>query len=346
MTARIALVAAVPPSGEQGGAERFFNGLSEALAANDLQVTILKIASDESCYERIQESYLRFYDLDLSGFDGVISSKAPSYVVRHPNHVCYLQHTMRVFYDMFEREFPEPTLHLRQQRNTVQALDTAALRRLPAGKRLAIGWEVAGRLQQFNGLEAQVMHHPSTLAGLHQGAFRHIFLPGRLHRWKRVDLAIDAMRHVTTPVELVIAGSGEDEAALRARAASNPRIRFTGRVSDQELTDLYAESLVVLFLPQREDMGLVTLEAFGAHKPVITCRDSGEPARLVQDGESGFVCDPQPVAIAGAIDRLASEAGLAAAMGARGAQSIAEITWQRVGRVLAAALDRGTPHAH
>ena len=345
MVARIALVAAVPPSGEQGGAERLFDGISEALAANDLQVTVLKIVSDESCYERIQESYLRFYDLDLSGFDGVISSKAPSYVIRHANHVCYLVHTMRVFYDMFEHEFQERTLQLLQQRSTVQALDTAALQRLPTGKRLAIGQEVAGRLQQYNGLYARVMHPPSTLAGLHQGAFRHIFMPGRLHRWKRVHLAIDAMRHVTAPVELVIAGSGEDEAALRARAGGNPSIRFTGRVSDQELAALYAESLAVLFLPQHEDMGLVTLEAFGAHKPVITCHDSGEPARLVQHGESGFVCDSDPPAIAAAIDRLASDVGLAAAMGARGAQSIAEITWQRVGRTLTAALGLGTDHA-
>lgn len=344
-SARIALVAAVPPSGEQGGAERFFDGLSKALEANGLQVSVLKVVSDESCYERILESYLRFYDLDLSQFDGVISSKAPSYAIRHTNHVCYLQHTMRVFYDMFEREFPAPTLQLRQQRSMVQALDTAALRRLPADKRLAIGWEVAGRLQQFNALDAKVMHHPSTLAGLHEGAFRYIFLPGRLHRWKRVDLAIDAMRHVTAPIELVIAGAGEDEAALRAQASSNPRIRFTGRVSDAELAELYAESLAVLFLPQREDMGLVTLEAFGAHKPVITCRDSGEPARLVQNGESGFVCDPDPAAIAAAIDRLAKETGLAAAMGAHGAQSIADITWQRVGRALTTALGLELAHA-
>lgn len=338
MLTRIALVAAVPPSGEQGGAERFFDGLSGALAANDLQVDVLKVVSDESCFERIQESYLRFYDLDLSKYDGVVSSKAPSYVVRHGNHVCYLQHTMRVFYDMFDREFPEPTPELRLQRRAVHALDTAALRRLPPRKRFAIGREVAERLERYNGLDARVMHHPSTLAGLHQGAFRHILLPGRLHRWKRVNLAIDAMRYVNPPVELVIAGSGEDEAMLRAHAGRDARIRFTGRVSEQELTALYADALAVLFLPEREDMGLVTLEAFGAHKPVITCNDSGEPARLVRDGENGFICRPDPTAIAGAIDRLANSSELAAIMGARGAEAIADVTWQRVGQTLTAAL--------
>lgn len=341
MSARVALIAAVPPSGEQGGAERFFTGLAGALEASGLEVTVLKVVSDESCFARIQESYLRFYDLDLARFDGVVTSKAPSYVVRHSNHVCYLQHTMRVFYDMFEREFPAPTPQLRYQRNMVQALDSAALRRLPLERRFAIGVEVANRLKEFNRLDARPMHHPTTLAGLRQGAFRHVFLPGRLHRWKRVDLAIDAMRHVTAPIDLVIAGSGEDAASLHARAAGNPRIRFAGRVSEQDLVDLYADSLAVLFLPRHEDLGLITLEAFGAHKPVITCRDSGEPARLVQDGRSGFVCEPDPRAIAGAIDRLAAAVNDAAALGDYGARSIADITWDRVGRTIAAALHHG-----
>lgn len=345
MPVHVALIAAVPPSGEQGGAERFFDGLSTALTDNGLKVTVLKIVSDESSYERIKESYLRFYDLDLSEFDGVISSKAPSYVVRHANHVCYLLHTMRVFYDMFEREFPQPTLQQREQCSVVRALDTAALRRLPEKRRLAIGQEVAGRLKRYNGLCARVVRPPSTLTALHQGAFRHVFLPGRLHRWKRVDLAIDAMRHVSAPVELVIAGSGEDEAMLRARVGGNSRIRFTGHVDDQELAALYAESLAVLFLPQREDLGLVTLEAFGAHKPVITCHDSGEPARIVRDGESGFVCPPNPVAIAAAIDRLAGDRQLAAAMGACGAASITGITWKHVSEALTEALGIKTDDA-
>ena len=79
--------------------------------------------------------------------------------------------------------------------------------------------------------------------------------------------------------------------------------------------------LFVLFLPEREDLGLVTLEAFMSGKPVITCVDSGEPARLVQDGESGFVCLPDPRAIATRIDELASEPSRAAAMGEAGGRA-------------------------
>ena len=52
-------------------------------------------------------SYKRCYDLDLRQYDLVISTKAPTYVVRHPRHISYLVHTLRVFYDRFASEFGE-----------------------------------------------------------------------------------------------------------------------------------------------------------------------------------------------------------------------------------------------
>lgn len=338
MRPRVGLVVPASPSGEQGGAERFFAGLRDALEAGGTTAEIVPAISDESDFARIEESYLRFYDLDLSRFDGVITSKAPAYAIRHPNHVCYLQHTMRVFYDMFDIEFPRPWPELEGQRRLVHALDTAALQPSRLRGLFAIGEEVAGRLRSFNGLDAPVMHHPSTLTGLRHGPFRHLLMPGRLHRWKRVDLAIEAMRHVSAPVELVISGTGEDAAALRAMAEGEPRIRFTGRVTDRELVDLYADALAVLFLPRREDLGLITLEAWLAGKPVITCADSGEPARLVRNGENGYVCPPDPVRIAARIDALAADATLASRLGAAGETQAAAITWPGVATPLLTAL--------
>ena len=85
----------------------------------------------------------------------------------------------------------------------------------------------------------------------------------------------------------------------------------------------------------------MTLEAFGSFKPVITCSDAGEPARLVEDGQSGFVCPPDPAAIAARIDLLAADPARAAALGAAGAAAIRPITWRHVATTLAAALGFG-----
>lgn len=338
MKPKVAIVAAGSGSGETGGAERFFAGLRDALRDIGLDVTLLQIPSNEADFDSIKETYLRFYDLDVSAYDGVITSKAPSYLVRHPNHVCYLQHTMRVFYDMFDVEFGRGSDELRTQRELILALDSAALRSPRTRKVFAIGEEVAQRLRHFNGLDAEVVRHPTSLAGLREGPFRHLFMPGRLHRWKRVDLAIEAMRHVRAPVELVIAGAGEDAERFKERAAGDPRIRFTGWVSDEELLGYYRASLAVLFMPRNEDLGLITFEAFLSGKPVITCADSGEPARVVEDGVTGFVAEPNPVAIAERIDRLVEDPALAADMGRKGMRAAADVTWEKVAVKLATAL--------
>jgi glycosyltransferase involved in cell wall biosynthesis len=342
MSPSIALLAAASSRNEIGGAERFFRGLCDALNGAGCSAELVPILNDEAGFANIQETYLRYYDLDLSRFDGVISAKAPAYVVRHPNHVCYLMHTMRVFYDMFDFSFPTPTAKLRRQRQLVRAWDRAALTPPRTRKVLAIGEEVADRLYSYSGLKAEVVRHPSPLQGLRPGAaFDYLFLPGRLHKWKRVHLAIEAMRFVNARIPLLISGTGEHEPELRALAAKEPRIRFLGRVSDEKLVELYAGALAVLFTPQREDLGLVTLEAFMSGKPVITCVDSGEPARLVVHGANGFVCPPDPAAIAARIDQLAADKALAARLGAQGRDSVADITWDGVVSALVAALGFG-----
>jgi glycosyltransferase involved in cell wall biosynthesis len=339
MSRKIALLAAASSRNEIGGAERFFAGLCSAINAAGYATEIVPVLNNENGFSNIQETYLRYYDLDLSAFDGVISAKAPAYVVRHPNHVCYLMHTMRVFYDMFDFSFPVATQELRNQRRLVRAWDRAALKPPRTRKVMAIGQEVADRLYNYNGIKAEVVRHPTTLQGLTPGAaFDYLFLPGRLHKWKRVELAIQAMRFVKAPIPLLISGTGEHEDELRALAAKEPRIRFLGRVSDEDLVRLYGGALAVLFTPQREDLGLVTLEAFASGKPVITCVDSGEPARVVVDGTNGFVCPPDPRAIAARIDQLAADKALAARLGGQGLDSVAGITWDAVVTALVTAL--------
>ena len=339
--ARIAVLATGSASGEKGGAERFYTGLRDALISAGADASIHWEVSDESNFEAVKQSYLRFYDCDLTGYDGVISTKAPGYMIRHRNHVCYLQHTMRVYYDMFDLEFRKVRSDHHEQRRLIHTLDTEALRPPRTRKIFAIGHAVRERLNYFNNLDAEVLYQASTMTGLHCGANRHFLLPGRLHRWKRVDLAIEAMRYVKAPVELLISGTGENEAQFRALAASDPRIRFLGRVTDAELVQLYADALGVLFVPQREDFGLVTLEAFLSSKPVITCSDSGEPARLVRDGVTGFVTPPDPTRLAAAMESLLHGTEQAAAMGRQGNRDIQSITWEKVSGALLTSLGFG-----
>lgn len=328
---KVAVVTVRSASGEAGGAERFYDALVRAFRRAGHDASEVPVVADESTFEHILQNYLTCYDLDLSGFDLVISTKAPTWLVRHPRHVCYLVHTIRVFYDMFDTVFPNASPELHAQRDLVHRLDTEALSAPRCRGVFSIGSEVSRRLHEWNGCNADVLHPPLWSDTFHTGpAGNYLLLPGRLHPWKRVDLIIRAMRHVTAPLRLVITGTGEAESELRALAAGDERVEFHGRVSDAELVDLYACAFAVPFAPMREDYGYVTLEAFASGKPVITCSDSGEAAAIVQQSLAGYVCEATPAAIGKHIDMLWQDRQRAEAFGRAGHIWVHAQSWERI----------------
>ncbi|MCL4487938.1 MAG: glycosyltransferase [Chloroflexi bacterium] len=339
---KIAVVTAQMKSGERGGAENLYLGLVEALRRAGHAADQIVVPVDESSFDAILSSYARCYDLDLSAYDLVVSTKAPTYMVRHPNHVSYLLHTIRVFYDMFEREFGSGTPELHKQREVIHLLDKLGLHPDRVRAHFANGWQTIYRLYDadpfWRGVGFRALHHPPALAGFRAPRpGEYVFLPGRLHRWKRADLVIRAVRSLKRDIQLKISGTGEDEPMLRELAAADPRIEFLGQVSDGELLDLYAGALVVPFVPLYEDYGLVTVEAFLSQKPVITCVDSGEPARLVKDSETGFIVEPSPQALADRIEFLSEHPLEAAAMGRKGHASVQDINWESLSNALVGA---------
>jgi glycosyltransferase involved in cell wall biosynthesis len=111
---------------------------------------------------------------------------------------------------------------------------------------------------------------------------------GRLTRIKGLEAAIEAFRD--RPVaDLVIAGTGEDESALRALAAGSPTIHFTGRVPSAAVTAYYRHALA-LVAPSAgyETFGFVLIEAFREGTPVIARRIGPFP-EMVARSEGGEV---------------------------------------------------------
>lgn len=341
---RVAVLAAMPTTGVIGGAERFYDGLVGGLNKLGCQAEIISIPADEPDFESIIDNYDRCARLDLTEFDVVISTKAPTYVVNHPNHVLYLVHTVRVFDDMFERVFNNPTKVHYEQRAKIHARDFAALSKVKA--RFAIGHEVAERLFRWRGLNAEVLHPPLGFSEFKcNKAEDYFFLPGRLHDWKRVDLVIKAILQSKLPMRLKIAGTGEAEAKLKDIANGDPRIEFLGRIDDANLVELYSRCIAVPFTPVHEDYGYITLEAFASKKPVITCNDSGEPARIVENSLSGLICSPDPLEICKAMEYLFNNRKNSADMGNHGFSWVSGMDWSKVAtKLLKAALEEKKEH--
>jgi len=193
----------------------------------------------------------------------------------------------------------------------------------------------ARRLQTFNGVAAEGLYHPPPHADrLRQGPYGdYALVVGRLESVKRVDLAIAAMAHVPPPLKLIVAGDGSQRAAAERMVAEHglrDRVVFAGAVGGDQLVDLYAGALLVVYAPFDEDYGYVTLEAFLSAKPVITATDSGGTLEFVVDDRNGYVCQPEPAAIGAAIARLAADRTRAAQLGQAGLTRARQITWDGV----------------
>jgi glycosyltransferase involved in cell wall biosynthesis len=324
---KVALLVAQAPSGQAGGAERLYEGLERGLSQLGAVPTVVPVSADEPTFEQIIANYEACARLDLSGFDAVISTKAPTFAVDHPNHVVYLVHTIRVFDDMFDTNFPSPNETLLQQRAEIHRRDFESLSKAKA--RFAIGHEVARRLYALRGLQAGVLHPPLTTTGFQSSGNKgYFFLPGRLHPWKRVDLLIKAIKESSLPLRFFIAGTGEASSELEKLAGSDERIKFLGRISDDALLSHYASCLAVPFVPIREDYGYITLEAFASGKPVVTCRDSGEPCFFVKHKENGLLCDPTVASVREALEWLWKNQEAAVKMGSNGKKVTEAMSWK------------------
>ena len=278
--------------------------------------------------------------VDLSESNGravdlVIASKFPTYFVRHPRKVAWLIHQYRAAYELCGTEysdFQHSDLDVGLRDRLIQ-LDTEML-----GECRAIfsnARNTAARLRKFNGLAAEALYHPSRLASkLRSGAYgNYVLSVGRIESVKRVDLLVKAMAEADPALRLLVAGDGTQRLNVErfaAEAGVSDRITFLGTVDDQQLVELYADALAVAYPPFDEDFGYVTLEAFLARKPVITCSDSGGPTEFVQHGVNGWICEPQPSAIAEAINGAAADRARTARLGDAGFDVARTITWDGV----------------
>ncbi|RDI74286.1 Glycosyltransferase [Gaiella occulta] len=142
---------------------------------------------------------------------------------------------------------------------------------------------------------------------------------GVLERYKAVDVLADAWRVVAERVpraRLRIVGRGSMAAAVEELVAELPgSVEWTPRLSTPQVAAALDDATVLVLPSRSEGLGRVVIEAFCRGRGVVASRVGGIPD-LVEDGVSGLLVEPGDAdALADAIVRALTEAGLAERLG-------------------------------
>ena len=345
---RVAVVTSTPLFVE-GGHLVIARALVQALRDEGHEAAIVE--TPQNRFGRQGAAYLATWLTDVGLGDGnrvvdqVISLRYPSYAVRHRNHVVWLNHTMREYYDQWESFKASLSWKARIKEGTRRRIIHTADRYLltrNVRKVYAQSRTIAARLERWGSIASELLYPPPPQRAYRCDSYgEYVFAISRLAPLKRLALLVEALADPqASGIRCVIAGEGDERKALEEAIAAkglSSRVTMIGRIDDREMLEHLAKCRAVCFPPYDEDYGFVTAEAFASGKPVVTCSDSGGPAELVRDGVNGRVCAPRSEALALALRELMEDRATAERMGQAALQQVSQMTWSRaVERLLSA----------
>jgi glycosyltransferase involved in cell wall biosynthesis len=216
---------------------------------------------------------------DLRGYDLVISSESgPAKGVLVPStarHVCYCHTPMRYLWELYPAYLHEWTASswkralMAPLANYLRVWDYAAAARVD--EFVANSQNVRRRIWKTYRREAQVIYPPAAVETFYwKPAQDYYLIVSELVPYKRIDIAVRAFSK--TGRKLRVAGDGPEFGNLKSLA--RPNVEFCGRVSNQELRELYAHC-AALIVPGEEDFGITPVEALASGKPVIALERGG-----------------------------------------------------------------------
>jgi glycosyltransferase involved in cell wall biosynthesis len=153
-----------------------------------------------------------------------------------------------------------------------------------------------------NGVDLRFFSPDTLVARFPEPTFLYV---GRLKRYKRIDLAVEAvslLRHRGASVRLRIAGRGDEEPRLRAqveRLGLVDRVTFDGFVTEERKRELLRSCWGTVLPSPKEGWGITNIEAAACGTPAVAAdapglRESvidGKTGLLVPYGDAGKLAD-------------------------------------------------------
>ena len=289
-------------------------------------------------------AFQKFENLELDEYDIVISTQPPSFAIKHLRHISLFYHHKKIYYDLFDllkevKHFDnEEVFDLSAK--IVHSIDSNYLTNrihYLAGSR-----HVAKRLKRFNNIENTNVFYAGiddSYFDSYKTKYENPICVGRHEFPKRPELFIHAMKHITGLNGKVIGSGGRTEAVKKldryltfihsegtdisdnilwkdiffkidilerelVTKRYKTNVGFCGNIGHTQLITEYTNSLCVVCPAFEEDYGLTAVEAMAFGKPVIACYDGGGYNELINDGDTGFIVEPDAHQIAEKINFL------------------------------------------
>jgi glycosyltransferase involved in cell wall biosynthesis len=166
---------------------------------------------------------------------------------------------------------------------------------------IANSQNTAKRIEKYYNRDSKIIYPPIDLHPAKASSNKNYFLTGgRFVAAKNFDLIIKACK--LAEVKLKIFGSGILEEELKQ--LSNSSVEFLGKVSDEELINLYGSARAFILAQKDEDFGMTSVEAQAGGTPVIAYRGGGYVETVVENKTGIFFDDLTVDSIVKAINKF------------------------------------------
>jgi glycosyltransferase involved in cell wall biosynthesis len=284
------------------------DGTEGRLAGRDVRTSFLqRLRPNARTFRTLLPLYpAAIESFDFADYDVVVSSSSAwaHGIIADAGtvHVSYCHNPFRYAWNdrdrtLAERRDPMTRSMLRALFRRWRQWDWIAAQRVD--RYLANSRTTQARIRAYFGRESKVVYPPvetDRFSPGRPGAYYVVL--SELMPHKKLDKAVRAFNRLKLP--LVIAGDGPD--GRRLRRLAGPTVRFTGRVTDEEVARLLAgcRALVVTAI---EEFGIAAVEAQAAGRPVISV-GAGGALETVQPGVTGCFWNGDADGLAEAVARF------------------------------------------